>query len=286
MKNKNSNLKYIILQILISGTFIPLAKYIYNSGVEPLNFSCQILFAAFAILALYSISFEKGASFRINKKHLSYLLIIGLVNGGLAYAFFSAGLKISSAVNCTFLMQTSVFFVPVLSYLFLKEKLNSKKIALISVLIIGVFFVTTSGEMAIPDTGDLLILLSAISFSIGTIFSKKILENISIISFSLYRTLFGSISILIYLVLAGRLNPEINWIWVSGSGLMIVLGTLALSKVLKETTASYVSMMSMSTPVVTTLFAYAFLGEEMTAAQMIGGVIVIFSGIFVHTADV
>jgi drug/metabolite transporter (DMT)-like permease len=286
MKIKNSNLKYLIFQILITGMFIPLVKYVYNSGVDPLNFSCQILFAAFIILSAYSMSAEKGASFRIKKKHLSYLLAIGLVNGGLAYAFFSTGLKISSVVNCIFLMQAGVFFVPVLSYFFLKEHLKLYKIMLISILIVGVFFVTTSGEMAIPGTGDILLLLSALSFSIGTILSKIILEEVSIITFSLFRTLFGSISILIYLAVTDGINPDINIFWVFGSGLMIVLGTLALSRVLRETSASYVSMMSMSTPVVTLVFAYAFLGEEMTTAQLVGGVIVVFSGFLVHTADV
>jgi drug/metabolite transporter (DMT)-like permease len=67
---------------------------------------------------------------------------------------------------------------------------------------------------------------------------------------------------------------------------MIVLGTLALSKVLKESTASYASMMSTSIPVVTAIFAYALLGEELTFAQIIGGAVVLLSGVFVHTTDV
>lgn len=285
MENKDTNLKYLIFQIVITGTFIPFVKYVYNSGADPLNFSCQILLAAFMILTLYSLSTEKGKSFRIKKRHISYLLMIGLVNGGFAYAFFSTGLKISSVVNCIFLMQTGVFFVPVLSYFFLKEHLKFYKIALISILITGVFFVTTSGEMTVPGTGDILLLLSTLSFSIGTILSKIILEEISIITFSLFRTLFGGLSILLYLAVTGALQPDINILWVSASGLMIVLGTLALSKVLKETTASYVSMMSMSTPVVTAIFAHAFLGEEMTLAQIVGGAVVIFSGVLVHAAD-
>ncbi len=286
MKNKNSILKWIILQILFVGTFIPLTKYIYSQGVDPLNFTYQITLVASIILMVYSLFRDRSQFVEIKRKHLLYLLLTGIIGGGLAHSFLATGLNLSSAINCTFIMQTSVFFIPVLSYFFLKEHLRLYKILLIFVLLSGVYLVTTSGKLLTPQFGDLLIIGSSISFSIGIIISKILLKEISVITFAMYRSLFGSMSILIFLIIMDMINPDISWKWVIIMGSVAAIGILTLSKILESSTASYMSMMSMSIPVVTAILAFIFLDEKMTLHQIIGGIIVVFSGIFVHRADV
>ena len=92
-------------------------------------------------------------------------------------------------------MQSSVFFIPILSFFILKERLNIYKIALIITLVIGVYLVTTSGKLIVLQWGDLFIITAALSFSIGVVLSKITLSEIPVLTFSIYRALFGSITI-------------------------------------------------------------------------------------------
>ncbi len=286
MNNKNNIIKLVIFQVLIIGTFAPLSKYVYNAGVDPLNFSSQILFTASMILLLFTFTRGQNKILRIPLKHILYLIAIGIIGGGLAHSLFSSGLKFTTAINCSFIMQGSIIFIPILSYFLLKEHLKFYKIILIITLAIGVYLVTTSGRLIVPQSGDLLILLSSLSFSIGMVLSKITLKEIPVITFSIYRALFGSIAIFLYLFFADLINPDISWLWVLSGGSLIAIGTMITNTLIKNTTASYVSMMSMSIPVVTIVFAYIFLGEDMTAIQIIGGCIVVLSGVYVHRMDV
>lgn len=276
----------MILQILISGLLVPLLKYIYSKGIDPLNFSYQIMLAASFILYSYSFASGRKTVLIINRKQLLYLIIIGIISGALAYSFFSIGLKYRSVVNCTFLMQSSVFFIPVLGHFFLNEKLGLYKISLISALLAGLYLTVTSGEIIIPQIGDLLILASAASFSIGIIMSKIILREVSAITFSLYRSLFGSISLFIFLIITGLIKSEINWLWIILTGFIISLGLISAGKVLEKSSVSYLSMMGMSVPVVTAVIAYLFLNESMGFLQIMGGAVIILSGFLVHRTGV
>ena len=86
MKKDKSVLKLIILQILIVGSFIPLSKYIYNSGVDPLNFSYQILLLASVFLSIYALASDKTKLVQLNKKHVLYMIAIGIIGSGAAHS--------------------------------------------------------------------------------------------------------------------------------------------------------------------------------------------------------
>ncbi|MDY6934922.1 MAG: DMT family transporter [Spirochaetota bacterium] len=285
MNNKNSVLKLMILQILLVGSFIPLSKYVYNKGIDPLNFTYQFMIVASLVIIIYT-SIKDRRLFIIKGSHLLYLLIIAIIGGGFAHAFLATGLKLSSAINCTFIMQISVFFIPVLSYFILKEHLKPFKIFMIVFLLIGVYMVTTGGDLIIPESGDFLIIGSSLSFSIGIVLSKIALKEIPVITFALYRSILGSLSIFIFLLISGMVNLNISWEWVIIAGMLGSISILTMSKVLESSSASYLSMMSMSIPVVTAIIAHTFLDEKMTILQIVGGVIVVLSGIFVHRSNV
>lgn len=275
----------MILQILLVGAFIPLSKYVYNTGIDPLNFTYQFMIVSAVIIMAFT-SFKDRSLFKINSRHLLYMIVIAVIGGGLAHGFLSNGIKLSSAINCTFLMQLSVFFIPVLSYFLLKEHLRPYKLFLIIFLITGVYMVTTGGRLIVPAHGDFLILGSTLAFSIGIVLTKRALDEIPVITFAMYRSVLGSLSIFIFLVISELLNPEISWKWVIIAGVLGAISIITMSMVLEASSASYLSMMSMSIPVVTAVIAFFVLDEKMTAVQMVGGAIVVLSGVFVHRADV
>lgn len=286
MGKKNLALIWIIIQVVQTAGLILLIKYVFELGIDPLNFSYQILLASAVYLLIFALIKEPKILISMDRKSFLTIVLIGMIGGGVTYGFGAIGLQKSTAINYAFLIQTSVFFTPVLAFFFLKEHLKPYKVALITVLLLGTYLISTNGEMIIPIIGDLLIILSAGAFSLSVILTKIALRKVSTITFSMYRALFGGLSLMLFLFLINKISLDFNWFWIVITGFIIAVGIYAMNKVLEYATASYMQMISMTVPVITATFAYFVLGEVMTPIQMIGGVLIIASGCLVHTLKI
>jgi uncharacterized membrane protein len=58
-----------------------------------------------------------------------------------------------------------------------------------------------------------------------------------------------------------------------------------LYRTLKVATASYMTLMSMLTPVIVTLLAIVFLDESLIWVQVIGAALILLSGIMIYFSD-
>ncbi len=286
IQNKKLALIWSLTQMVLTTGMILTLKFIFNMGVDPLNFSYQILIVAALFLFVYGFYKEPEQIVHLSIKIISIVALIGVIGGSLVYALGGLGLKYSSAINYSFLVQTNVVFTAILAFFFLKENLKPTKVALIVILLVGVYLIVTNGNLFVPNKGDLLILLAALAYAIANILAKitltKItLRNVPVVTFTAYRLLFGGLSLALFLILIGRFSTEISWLWSIGVGAMIAIGTLAIHKVLVYATASYMSMMATITPLLTTVVAWILLGETMSATQLVGGGLIILAGFFI-----
>ncbi len=286
MEKKNLALIWIMIQVVLTAGLILLTKYVFNLGIEPLNFSYQILLVSAVYLFAYALIKEPKALLSIDKQSMLAIVLIGIFGGGLTYGLGSLGLQISTAINYAFLIQTTIFFTPILAFFFLKEHLKPHKTVLIFALLIGSYLISTNGKLIIPNIGDLYILLSSIAFSLGVIFTKIALRKVPTLTFSMYRSLFGGLSLLLFLLFIRKVNVDFHWYWISIVGLVIAAGIYSMNKTLEYGTASYMQMMYISVPIITAIFAYLILGELMSPVQIIGGIIIIISVFFVHKLEI
>ena len=67
---------------------------------------------------------------------------------------------------------------------------------------------------------------------------------------------------------------------------MIAISTLAIHKVLVYATASYMSMMATVNSVLAAITAWAFLGETMNTAQVVGSGFITLAGILMNRTDI
>lgn len=286
MQNKKLALLWSLTQIVFTTGMFLTVKFLLNSGVDPLNFSYQILIAAALILLAYGLYKEANQIFHLPISTISMIALIGVLGSGLVYALGGLGLKYTTVTNYSFLIQTGVFFTAMLAFFFLKENLKPMKVALLGMLLVGVYLITTKGNLVVPAQGDLLVLLAALAYAITSVLAKIALRNVPTITFTAYRLLFGGVSLILFLILIGRFSVEINWLWTLGVGAMIAVSTLAIHKVLVYATASYMSMMATMISVLTAIAAWAFLGETMNTAQVVGGGFIILAGIFMNQTDI
>ena len=131
MKKENLAFVWVIIQIVLTVCMILLIKYVLDLGVEPLNFSYQILLASVVYLLIYALIKEPKALVSVDRKSMFFVVLIGIMGGAIAYGLSFSGLQKSTAINYSFLIQTTVFFTPVLAFFFLKERLGPFKIVLI-----------------------------------------------------------------------------------------------------------------------------------------------------------
>jgi len=282
MENKNLALIWVIIQVVLTALLILLTKYVFELGIEPLNFSYQILLASVIYLFIYVLFKEPKALVNMDKKSLLIIVPAGILGGAIAYGFGFLGLQKSTAINYTFLTQTTVFFTPVLAFFFLKEHLKLHKAALIFALLLGAYLVSANGKFILPKISDIYILLGAVAVSSSIILTKIALKKVPTLTFSMYRALFGGISLLIFLLVINKVSFDFNWYWIAIVGLVVAAGIYSMNKALEYGSASYMQMMNTSVPVITAIFAYLILGESMTPIQIVGAALIIASGFFVH----
>ena len=76
------------------------------------------------------------------------------------------------------------------------------------------------------------------------------------------------------------------WPYALGSGLSLALAWIYLNRTLKVATASYMTLMSMVTPVIVGLLALVFLGESLVWVQVVGAGMILASGVVIYFSDI
>ena len=201
------------------------------------------------------------------------------------YTLATYGLDLVTSINYSFVSRSTLIFSILLAYFFLGEKIDRAKAFLILLFCIGIYIFSTEGKRIVIQYGDLLILIATFSFSSFAIVQKKLCKNLppNVISWTV--TFVGSIVIiLISLVLKIELLPKqpdaIIYIFFAGAAEAFAL--LFMNKTTYIANVTYYSMMSMLTPILNVFLGVVFLNEPLSAIQIVGGAILIISGILVQ----
>ncbi len=283
-------LNNLLFSIFWAG-YILITKLALNAGLHPLLFNLQTTFVSSIILIPYIVIFFRNDLKKIKKKEIKIILLLGFVLS-IAYILSNQSLKLTTSINYGFLIKTTVIFTPLLSMMFLDEKITKKKIFFMFIFLLGAFLISTNGKMAIPKTGDILVIVTALLFSSGVIVTKSLSGKMNpefagairpisalifliiitpVISTSIVQTFVLDFSILKYVIVAS----------IFGALLSIFLG-----KSVGSSTASYFTLMNNMTSVFVLIGGIIFLGEEMSSVQVLGAAITIFSAIMVQRTDI
>ena len=287
MNNKQKGLTYVILFSLFWAMNIILVKIGLLKGIHPLIFIFLIFTIAFILSTLFNMLFKRKEFKKINKKNIWKIILVGIIGSGMGNIFTFYGLKLSTSINFGFIIKTGLVFTVILSYFFLNEKITKEKVFLASLLLIGAYLISTRGRGYIPHIGDILIVSGAFCYSVSTIIVKPLLKTIKAEIVVMFRTLLGALFVLLFIPFISTnifdiKNPFIIFL----AGFTLFLGLTFLNKTLETTTASYLTMMSMITPVLVIIMAFFILKETMNMYQVIGGLLIIGSGLLIQKTDI
>lgn len=262
----------------------------------PLLFLIQSAIVSLVLLAVYVLPQKHQELKSLPRKVFGGIVLANAIHFGLGAFFINSGTALTSAVNVGFLSKFATVTTIIFAWLILKEKLTKSKLISVAIMIVGVFLITTKGQVIVPQPGDILVLLACTSFSLGNVLMRKFLKNYAVSGelVSFLRPVSGLPILLIFLLFSPIYPQQIQPVfnvnisnltflpYIIGSSLASSLLTIFLNRTLKVSSASYMSMMSMMTPVIVSAMAIILLGESMVLIQLVGAILIILSGIATH----
>ncbi len=272
-----------------------------NTGALVLPYQMGMLTAALLASLLLLLPGSGAALWALFRERPGLFWKLFLANGiqsGLGTSLSIIGIGLTAAINAGFLVKLATVTTILFAWILLGERLSWRKVGVVVSMLGGAYLLTTRGQSLVPQRGDLLILGACCCWSLGTVMVRKALRSdpvrpdvvtlqkplASMVVFFSFVGLalkfpgwFGPLEdILGCCVLPARVFP---YAALSGTGL--ALTWIFLFRTLKVASASYMTLVSMLTPVLVSVLAVVFLGERLEPVQVAGVGMILLSTLFI-----
>ena len=278
----------------------------FNKGAQVLSFHLLSILIALAILSLLILpKYGNEISIFIRKQPKLFwkLFFANGIQSGLGTCLSIIGISLTSAINAGFLVKLATVSTILFAWLILKERLTIIKVLMVFTMLSGAYILTTKGEVLLPKIGDLFILSACVCWSLGNVLVRKYIKTqpVRVDLITLQKPIAG-LPVILVLVGISILKPEIfgelkqvmsccnpplsALPFIIGNGFFLALTWIYLNNTLEISSASYMTMMSMITPVIVSLLAMIFLGETMIWIQILGASLIIISAVITYFSGI
>jgi drug/metabolite transporter (DMT)-like permease len=258
-----------------------------STAPSPVTAFYRLLFTALALLPFLLCSEKNRREFAaVDRRQVLSIVLSGFLLA-VHYTMWFESLRFTSVSSSTVLVSMQPLFSLFWGFLFLKERVRPS--ALVGCLIaIAGSAVIGWGDFAISSKallGDLLALSSAGVISLYFLIGQVTRKNTGVIVYSVL-SYFSSAAFLLVYVLVSR-NPFFDYpalTWCSFLGLAFIStigGQFVFNLLLKDISATMVSMGILGEPVGTCILAFLIL-QETIAPRQFGGIVVIMSGLSLY----
>jgi drug/metabolite transporter (DMT)-like permease len=277
-----------------------------NTGVLVLPYQMGMMAAALVtslVLLLPGSGSEFMALWRQRPALFWKLFLANGIQSGLGTSLSIIGIGLTAAINAGFLVKLSTVTTILFARVFLGEELTWRKAGVVVTMLDGAYLLTTRGQTLVPQGGDLLILGACCCWSLGTVLVRKTLRSDPVRAdvVTLQKPLASIVVFFSFVGLAVAFPgwfdglglalgccelPTQAWPFAGLSGVGLALTWIFLFRTLKVATASYMTLVSMLTPVLVSALAVLFLGERLVAVQGLGVGMILLSALFIFRSGV
>lgn len=218
-----------------------------------------------------------------NFKDLSLLVVLRFIIGEVVMTY---GLANTSAIKAIFFTKIEPFFVLILAWFILKEKIKGKHLLLLAVHLFGAIILSTGGLFLMPHWGDLLIIFAMFCFAATYISGKRIAHSIGSTLGSAIPMGIASLMLLPFALFSSHQNL----FFYSSRGweflliYVILFNVIALSLwyySLKEVKGWIVSALRYIGPILGAPVAYFLFNQTLNTNQIIGSGIIIVTSLLI-----
>lgn len=264
-----------------------LAKLAYPYGIDPLSLLAirmMMVFPVFLVIFLLSKS-----PYQSRPKPQDYLLVFPFALLGYYVASFLDfyGLQFVPAAIERLILFTYPTLVVLLSWAFLKKKINQRQALALLLAYVGILVVLL-GDIQLPDKstlwkGGFWIFISALSYAIYLIGSGIFIPRFGVIRFTALAMCIASVGVFVHAWLGrpdGSLSlleyPTPVYVYIGLIGLLAtIFPSFLISGGIMRIGASNTAIIGSVGPVSTIVLAYVFLGERLTWVQVLGTAVVV-----------
>jgi drug/metabolite transporter (DMT)-like permease len=182
MKKLSDTTVSIILMIISGFSFVVMHSAAKFLSDQIHIFEITFLRCALVAFVLAPMIFKEGKSSLITKQ--PKFQIYRIITNSIAMLCFFYGLTLTTLAEVTALNLTVPIFTTLLAFLFLNEKLKKHRLSALFIGFLGAIIVLRP-DISI-NIGGVLILISALIWSVSLIFIKKLTETDSPVTISLY----------------------------------------------------------------------------------------------------
>ena len=169
----------IIISSILWGTALLYSQYVLDNGISSRDLVSMKMLFGFITMFAYIIVKDKGL-LRIDRRGLAYCAIIGFVCHAIYNFLVFSAMELTSIPTTVTLLNTSPIFVVIMSSIIFKEEITIKKLAALSLSVIGCWLTVTGGNftsLRFNPIGVMLGLASGICYATMTILNKKIIGD-------------------------------------------------------------------------------------------------------------
>jgi len=301
---------YPLFNVLMFSAFwafqIFLAKLGFNRGALAIPFQLVMVITAMIVLGVLILpgsGSDLGRLFRGRPDIFWRLFLANGLQAGLGTFLSIIGIAMTDAINAGFLVKLATVTTILFAWLLLNENISGFKIAVVFMMLFGAYLLTTKGQSLLPRIGDFFILGACVCWSLGNVLVRKILRTKSVRAdvVTIQKPL-SSLPVFLILVGISTVIPAIpgdlkdvlaccafsvTYLpYAVGSGICLAMAWIYLYRTLDVATASYMTLMSMATPVIVSALALVFLEERLVGVQIVGGGLVVLSGMAIYFSDI
>lgn len=263
-------------------------KYLINHElVKP--FGLNLLRVGISAILLWALYIFKPVKTIIHKKDMRRFFLCALTGIAINQLLFIKGLSLTYSIHASLLMLTTPILITFIAAWLLKEKLNNYKMVGLALGIAGAIVLITArdntGNASQVLSGDLLIILNAISYTIYFVLVKPLMKEYNPIT--VIRMIF-TIGFFMILPFCWKEFTEIPWQAYSTTSCLLLIAIIFCGTFLaylfnvygiKILGAAMAGTYIYSQPVFAAAIAIVFLGEELSLYKIIAAIF-IFAGVY------
>ncbi len=264
-----------------------MVKYISPSLVKP--FALNVFRVAISLVLFWLLWVMGKNKAGIRKEDIGRFLLCGLTGIAINQTLFIKGLTLTSPIHASLLILCTPLLITIIAFWVLKEKMTIVKASGLALGIGGsvvlIMAKENTGQANNYLTGDLLIVLNAISYAFYFILVKPLMEKYSPIHVVRWVFTLGFVMILPFgWVQFSQIQwQQFEWSHIASLGFIVIAGTFlayyfnvyGIQHIGAGATGSYIY----TQPVFAAVIAILFFHENLTAQKILAGVM-IFGGVF------
>jgi len=280
--------------ILFWGSSFVVVKIALKEGLTPISiatFRFLIAGGLFLIMILIEKKIRRNYKLLVKKKDFPTLLFLALTGVTFFFTAQYTGIQIAGASIAAILVcLLSPVLITLLSTIIFKEHLVKKQVFGIGIAALGTVIVVTGGTISFPGDrefflGSLILLCTPVLWATYSLVGKKIMDRYSPFLVVAYVNVLGGLCLIPFSLIENsfcQIFTMSSYSWLAILFLAVtcsLLGYYIWFYVMKHVGAAITSSFLFAEPLVTVLFAFMFVGEELSVFTL-AGAFLIFIGVY------